>query len=63
MTRKHFKIFIAVLIAIAIAVPAIASNAPETPYGTINGGSTDPNEGYKKYAKVIKYCYYSQPNK
>lgn len=54
MTRKHFKIFIAVLIAIAIAIPAaIASNSPAIEYGTYNGGSTDVNEGYKKYPKVI----------
>lgn len=54
MTRKHFKIFIAVLIAIAIAIPAaIASDSPAIEYGTYNGGSTDVNEGYKKYPKVI----------
>lgn len=40
MTRKHFKIFIAVLIAIAIAIPAaIASNSPAIEYGTYNGGT------------------------
>lgn len=54
--KKRFSLLAALLLSIALTIPAIASDAPkvEDGYGMINGGDSDASVGYKSYPQVVE---------